>query len=128
MFSFFFSFVWFCPNGHAKIFSAVLIFYNAKYSSTIKISGLKNRILLREMADFLSKSHFLLSVVHSVGRLKLYRHHSWISSMQIFIVSFILTVTHRPLFGKKKILKNFCLIVHCLLVSGKFWQVWLTYK
>ena len=40
--------------------------------------------------------------------------------MQIFIASFILTVTHRPLFGKKKILKNFCLIVHCLLVSFVF--------
>ena len=58
--SHFFSFVWFCPNGHAKIFSAVLIFYNAKYSSTLKIYGLKNRILLREMADFSSKTHFLL--------------------------------------------------------------------
>ena len=59
MFSFFSS-VWFCPNGHAKLLSAALIFYNAKYNSTLKISGLKNRILLREMADFSSKTHFLL--------------------------------------------------------------------
>ena len=56
--SHFFSFVWFCPNGHAKILSAVLISYNAKYNSTLKISGLKNRILLREMVNFSSKIIF----------------------------------------------------------------------